>query len=128
MTEPEPYKIDVDDDRWEVHVGVAGTTYTVDPVCGFSGMENWEFYTGKNGRYQFWRVFTGYRLCYPKTERQLKKAIAACQRFCDSENRRLDTSRELQRRLDDGDPAFPRPPHPMAPQQVGDGPGVTQPW
>ncbi len=67
--------------RWEVTTYPVGKTVHVSPGKGLLGVENWAW----------WR----WRRMYPRTERQLRRAVAACQRWCDRENDREARGRAL---------------------------------
>lgn len=70
--------------RWEVTTYPVGNTVHVSPGKGLLGMENWTY---------------RWRRMYPRTERQLERAVAACQRFCDKQNAKEARGRALAERV-----------------------------
>jgi hypothetical protein len=76
------------DDRWEVRVTPMDRGWHVCPVKGFMSEGNWALSTNPKRSTSFWSALTGryIRMEYPKTERQLERAVALCREFCDRHN------------------------------------------
>ncbi len=65
---------------WVVGTSQVGDAVNVYPLKGLITVENWS---------------SRYRREYPHTERQIRKAIAACQRYCDKRNAETARGRTL---------------------------------
>lgn len=82
---------------WEVSTSPVGDCVHVSPLKSFSEMNNWQMFAGRWRISYLWRSFgiCSWRRVYPRTEKQLAKAIRDCQRFCDRENAKEARGREL---------------------------------
>jgi hypothetical protein len=75
-------------ERWEVSVYNFGSGIHVSPVKNCVSVGCWALTTNPRRDTSFWGFVTGryLRMEYPKTEKQLRAAVALCQEWCDRQN------------------------------------------
>lgn len=74
--------------EWRVSVSRVDTRFHVVPTRGLIQTSNWALTTNPRRSTSFWSGLTGryIRYEYPKTEDQLRRAVALCQEWCDRHN------------------------------------------
>lgn len=74
--------------KWSVGVTQSGNVIHVRPVRGLCAQANWALTSNPRRSTSFWRAVTGRYLRdeYPRGAKQLIKAMAFCQEWCDRRN------------------------------------------
>ena len=87
---PPEYVPSWDSEEWTVQVSTVSTHFHVYPLKGLMSLRNWS--TLEN-------LALFVRREYPRTEKQLRKSVAACQRLCDRMNEKERVARETLARF-----------------------------